>query len=309
MRSDVTMDADDPTLVLSARCGDPRTLSLLVDRHMPFVRKIACKYQAYGVPMNDLIQEGAVGFLHALRKYDPSRDVKLSTYAVWWIRAAIQDHVVRSWSIVRFGVGGPQKSLFFRLLRGERPAEGDGAGTPLSERLFQTLADRFNMSVSEVRIFAARLRKGDVSLDRPLSEGAGDERDTRETLHDRVPARVPTPEDLVAEKLDLARWREMIDAAFTQLTAREAYVVRVRFLGDVKVPRDRIGVELGVSKDRVRQIELRALKKLRVALADRLPDHAWPDHAWPDMSTSALSWRELSWREMSWPELSWPQRR
>ncbi|MEM7653883.1 MAG: sigma-70 family RNA polymerase sigma factor [Pseudomonadota bacterium] len=259
-------ERDDPDLVRRARSGDPQTLSLLMERHMPFVKKIAHKYRAYGVPMNDLVQEGAIGFLHALKKYDPAHQTKLSTYAVWWIRAAMQEHVVRSWSLVRFGTSSLHRNALFRLWHSANHTDIDTPeGESLPERLFQTLAERLNMSVTEVRVFASRIRQGDISLDRPMRASNDSEQEL--SMLDQLADPSPNPEDLVSEKWDLAFWRSALESALKRLNAREAFIVRARYMVETKIPRDKIGAQLGISKDRVRQIEQRAVEKLRDALS------------------------------------------
>ena len=169
--------------------GDRAALARLISAHRRFVVKIARKYRNYGLPMNDLVQEGTIGFIQAVKRFDPSRDVRLNTYAMWWIRASIQDHVIRSWSLVRVGTTAAQKSLFFKLRR--MMAELKGSADALGEEFLAPLAKRFGMPVKEARAVAMRASGIDQSLNRPIG------RDDPEEWLAQVPDQQPTPEDSV----------------------------------------------------------------------------------------------------------------
>lgn len=239
--------------------GDRAALARLISAHRRFVVKIARKYRNYGLPMNDLVQEGTIGFIQAVKRFDPSRDVRLNTYAMWWIRASIQDHVIRSWSLVRVGTTAAQKSLFFKLRR--MMAELKGSADALGEEFLAPLAKRFGMPVKEARAVAMRASGIDQSLNRPIG------RDDPEEWLAQVPDQQPTPEDSVVAASERHFWNGLLARAFAVLSPRERAIIRGRYLRERGLTREAIGRELGISKERVRQLEARALAKLRQFLA------------------------------------------
>lgn len=246
--------AEERELVERAQRGDSAAATRLITSHLRFVLHIARRYRRYGHPLADLFQEGTVGLMEALKRFNPERDVRLATYAMWWIRSSIQDYVVRSRSLVRIGTTAAQKSLFFNLRRrvGEL-IEGDG----ISEDFAGALAERFNMSVNEVINFARRIARPDQSLDATVASGGGP------APIDQVPDQRPTPEDEVAEAGEFRLWRARLSAALAKLPPRELLIIRRRFLAETTPSRAALGVELGLSKERVRQLEVRALARLR----------------------------------------------
>ncbi len=263
--------SEERALVERARRGDSAAVTRLITSHLRFVLHIARRYRSYGHPLADLFQEGTVGLMEALKRFNPERDVRLATYAMWWIRSSIQDYVVRSRSLVRIGTTAAQKSLFFNLRRrvGEL-MEGDG----VSEDFARALAERFNMSVAEVVNLARRIARPDQSLDVPVSN------DGSALLIDQVADQRPTPEDEVAEASEFRLWRTRLTAALAKLPPRELLIIRRRFLAEIAPSRAALGAELGVSKERVRQLEVRALARLRELL------HAALDNAEPVTSES-----------------------
>jgi RNA polymerase sigma-32 factor len=239
--------------------GDRAAMARLIKAHRRFVIKIARKYRNYGLPMNDLVQEGTIGFIQAVKRFDPSRDVRLNTYAMWWIRASIQDHVIRSWSLVRVGTTAAQKALFFKLRR--MMAELKGSADALGEEFLSPLAKRFGMPLKEARTVAMRASSLDQSLNRPIG------RDDPEEWLAQVPDQQPTPEDNAVAASDRHFWNGLLARAFAALSPRERAIIRGRYLRERGQTREAIGRELGISKERVRQLEARALAKLRQFLA------------------------------------------
>jgi RNA polymerase sigma-32 factor len=237
--------------------GDAGAAATLVTSHFRFVLHIARRYRSHGHPLADLVQEGTVGLLEALKRFNPERDVQLSTYAMWWIRAAIQDYVVRSRSLVKIGTTAAQKSLFFNLRRrmGEL-AEGDG----FSEDLARGLAERFNTSVAEIISFARRIARPDLSLDVAAASGDG------APLVSLIADERPTPEDALVAAREGVLWRERLSRALAALPPRELLIIRRRFLAEKAPSREMLGAELGLSKERVRQLEVRALTRLKAVL-------------------------------------------
>ena len=240
--------------------GDHDAIHRLVASHLRFVVKIARSYRRSGLPMTDLIQEGTLGLMHAIRRFDPDKGIRLSTYAVWWIRAAMQDYAVRSWSLVRIGTTNAQKALFLRLRR--VTAELVGSAEEMSEDLVAKLAQRFDTTTAEVMALARRVRGGDASLDQPISDGEGARRSWIESLASPD----PTPEDMVAEASERRFLSEMVHKALQKLTPREQLIIRMRYLDEVRQTFEAIGWEIGLSKDRVRQLEAQALEALRQRL-------------------------------------------
>ena len=257
---------EERDLARRAEAGDIDAGRRLIASHLRVVIKIARAYRGSGLPMSDLVQEGTLGLIHAVRRFNPDRGVRLSTYAMWWIRAAIQDHVVRSWSLVRIGTTNAQKALFLRL----RQATADllGGVEDLGDEITAKLAKSFGTTASEVMALARRVALGDQSLDQPLAEagGGGGER----TRLDILASREPNPEEALAEASEKRFLSDMVVRALAVLPPREELIIRRRYFEDARATFEAIGREIGLSKDRVRQLEARALAKLREILQPAL---------------------------------------
>ena len=250
--------------------GDEAALHRLIQAYMRLAISMAAKYRRYGAPMNDLIQEASLGLMKAASKFDPDRGVRFSTYAVWWIKASIQDHVMRNWSIVRTGSTSAQKSLFFNLARVrarlEREAEASGE-TLDAHQLRQRIATEIGVSVGDVDTMAGRLAGGDLSLN--ATQGSEDEgREWIEVLEDDS---APASEQ-VEEAHDTAHLRGWLAEALSALNARERLIVTERRLRDAPRTLESLGTELGLSKERVRQLEVAAFDKLRKRLQSEAPE-------------------------------------
>lgn len=268
---------EERALALRSAAGDDAATDLLVTSHLRMVIRLARSYGRFGLPINDLIQEGTIGLIQAVRKFNPDRDARLSTYAMWWIRAAMQDYVVRSWSLVRVGKTAAHRPLFFNLKRlaGDLRVSADALG----DEMLAKLARRFGMSTAEVAGFARRIAGMDNSLDVPVSGGfgsGGDAATPTETLIDRLRSDAPSPEDIAMENGMGRLWRGLIDRALGMLPAREATIIRLRHMGDAALTFEAIGRELGLSKDRVRQLEKRAMEQLREILNPLVAAHGLP---------------------------------
>jgi RNA polymerase sigma-32 factor len=240
---------------------DTEALHELVRAYTRLVVSLAARFRSYGLPMGDLVQEGNVGLMQAAARFEPERGVRFSTYAAWWIRSAMQDYVLRNWSIVRTGTTAAQKSLFFNLRRLRARIEGLSPA-PLSEAGCRKIAAALHVDAAAVRQMDLRLSAADQSLNAPI--GDGDE-DWQEFLAD---AR-PTPEEAVIGRHDglaRARW---LGEAMAELTPRERRIITERRLTEAGATLEDLGRTLGVSKERVRQLEQRALTKLRQALVRR----------------------------------------
>jgi RNA polymerase sigma-32 factor len=197
-----------------------------------------------------------------VRKFDPDRDLRLATYAMWWVRAAIQDHVVRSWSLVRVGKTAAHRALFFACKRlAASAAPGGPAMARFTDDMLQRLADRFRLPAAEIGAFVDRIAGRDQSLDAPVDEEGDETGLDRLAVEDR-----PDPEQAAIDTGMTRRWSGLIDRALSHLPAREAAIIRRRHLGDAAQTFEAIGRELGLSKDRVRQLEKQAIAKLKNSL-------------------------------------------
>jgi RNA polymerase sigma-32 factor len=243
--------------------GDEKALHRLVNAYMRLAISMAARYRRYGAPMPDLIQEAGVGLMKAAEKFDPGRGVRFSTYAVWWIKASIQDYVMRNWSMVRTGSTSSQKALFFNLRRVraklERQAGADGVVLD-GQRLREMIAEEVGVPLRDVEMMDARLAGADFSLN---AQQAGEEgREWLETLEDDAPQAA----DTVTRGADLARVRGWLAEALGSLNARERMIIVERKLRDEPRTLESLGQELGLSKERIRQLEAQALAKLRKRL-------------------------------------------
>jgi RNA polymerase sigma-32 factor len=241
---------------------DEAALHELTGAYMKLVVALAGRFRIYGLPAADLIQEGCVGLMQAAARFEPDREVRFSTYASWWVRAAMQDYVLRNWSIVRTGTTAAGKSLFFNLRR-LRARLGDMEGR-LSPRARAAIAIDLGVEEADVEAMASRLAAGDRSLNAPVAAGAED------AYQDFLPDERPDPEAAAAEVLDGLSRERAVARALRVLDARELVIVRARGLSDPPRTLESLGAELGVSKERVRQVEMGALVKLRGVL---IKDH------------------------------------
>jgi RNA polymerase sigma-32 factor len=256
---------EERELALRAGKGDQEAVDRLITSHFNYVVKLAKGYRRSGIPMSDLIQEGMVGLAKAVKRFNPEKDVRLSTYAMWWVRASIQDYVVRSWSLVRLSTTSAQKSLFLNLRR--LTAELiDGADT-LSDEIVTRLAERFQTTVADVRNLACRVTVKDQSLNANILNESGD------TWINMLPSDQPNAEEILEADGDQLQLNIIISKALANLPDREQFIIRHRYLCDVKKTFAIIGLELNLSKDRVRQLEVRALKTLEELLGPVLTLH------------------------------------
>jgi RNA polymerase sigma-32 factor len=248
---------------------DERALHKLVHAHMRLVIALAARFRNYGLAIPDLIQEGHIGLMEAAARFEPDRDVRFSTYATLWIRASIQDHVLRNWSIVRGGTSSAQKALFFNLRRlRARITQAAGSNGSL-DAVYSEIAVAVGVSKADVATMAARLSGPDTSLNAPLSDqDMGVASDRMDFLVDSKPLQ----DEVVEESIDSVRRVGWLRAALGVLTDREARIIRARRLQDEAATLESLGENLGISKERVRQIENRALEKLKQALLTRHPE-------------------------------------
>jgi len=241
--------------------------------HMRLVISMAAKFRHFGLPMSDLVQEGHIGLLEAAARFEPSRDVRFSTYATWWIRASMQDYVLRNWSIVRGGTSSAQKALFFNLRR-LRAKLAQGNSQLTARAVHEEIASALGVSLADVQTMDARLSGSDSSLQAPISSG---DSDSGERL-DLLACAAPLPDEQVTDMIDQERRRTWLGHALGQLNEREMKIIRARRLSEDSATLEELGADLGISKERVRQIETRALEKLKVALVAQAPELALTAH-------------------------------
>lgn len=246
--------------------ADTDALHHLTEAHLRLVVAIASRFRSFGLPFADLVQEGYVGLLEAAARFEPEREVRFSTYATWWVRAAMQDYVLRNWSIVRGGTSSTQKALFFNLrrLRAKLARTGEVAGSVV----LGEIAEAVGVPVSDVEQMNARLAGPDLSLNAPLQESEAGSDSRQDFLVDGD----PLPDETVVEAIDQERRRAWLRDALRELSERERRIVRERRLRDGAATLEALGADLGISKERVRQIESRALDKLRAALVRDHPE-------------------------------------
>lgn len=240
--------------------GDEAALHEMVQSYARLVIAMATKFRNYGLPVGDLIQEGNIGLMQAANRFDPERGVRFSTYATWWIRASIQDYVLRNWSIVRTGTTAAQKALFFNLRRLRARIEGDKEREGLSSADRKKIAKKLKTRVKDVEDMEARFSGGDQSLNATISNDGEDE-----WLSMLVDER-PDPEEVVIGMKDSRARSQWLNEALGELNDREQKIIRERHLGYETVTLEALGTELGISKERVRQIESNAMNKLRHSL-------------------------------------------
>ena len=255
--------------VMWKRDSDQEALHRITMAHMRLVIAMAAKFRHYGLPMGDLIQEGHVGLLEAAARFDPEREVRFSTYAAWWIRASIQDFILRNWSIVRGGTSSAQKSLFFNLRR-LRAKLAQGSSSLSMSGVYKEISEALGVSEADVALMDSRLSGPDTSLNAPLVDDGGSSAERSDFLISDD----PLPDEVVGELIDVERRSDWLKSALEVLNERELRIIEERRLTDDGATLEALGETLGISKERVRQIETRALEKLKLALVKQSPSFA-----------------------------------
>ena len=236
--------------------GDTDAAQRLITSHLRLVAKIAMGYRGYGLPTNEIISEGNVGLMQAVKRFEPEKGFRLSTYAMWWIRAAIQEYVLRSWSLVKMGTTAAQKKLFFNLRKIKGQIEAIEEGDLHPENVTK-IATRLNVSEEEVVNMNRRLAAHDHSLNAPLK--ADSEGEWQDFLVDEE----TDQETLLANQEELSDRRGMLSAAMDKLNEREKHIFTERKLIDEPSTLEELSQHYGISRERVRQIEVRAFEKVQ----------------------------------------------
>jgi RNA polymerase sigma-32 factor len=257
------LDADEEYMLARSwrEHGDVDAAHKLVTSHLRLVAKIAMGYRGYGLPVSELISEGNVGMMQAVKRFDPERGFRLATYAMWWIRAAIQEYILHSWSMVKMGTTAAQKKLFFNLrkLKGQMQAIDDGDLDP--EQVGQ-ISERLNVSENEVVDMNRRMGAPDHSLNSPLradGEGDGEWQDWLVDEH-------PNQENTLADSEELGQRRQLLANAMETLNDRERHILNERRLKEEPTTLEDLSQAYGISRERVRQIEVRAFEKLQKSM-------------------------------------------
>ncbi|MEE3108397.1 MAG: RNA polymerase sigma factor RpoH [Pseudomonadota bacterium] len=247
--------------------GDLEAAHRLVTSHLRLVAKIATGYRGYGLPLAELISEGNVGMMQAVKRFDPERGFRLATYAMWWIRAAIQEYILHSWSLVKIGTTAAQKKLFFNLrkLKGQMQAieEGD-----LSPERVTAIAEKLDVPEAEVVSMNRRMAAPDHSLNAPLRS------DSESEWQDWLVDEQDDQETRLGQSEELALRRDLLTDAMTTLNPRERHVLTERRLKEAPATLEDLSKVYNVSRERIRQIEVRAFEKLQKAMTSALPEDA-----------------------------------
>ena len=265
------MLAKDEEFMLAKRWReheDPAAAHRLVTSHLRLVAKIAMGYRGYGLPIGEVISEGNVGLMQAVKKFEPDRGFRLATYAMWWIRASIQEYILRSWSLVKMGTTAAQKKLFFNLRKAKSQISALEEGDLRPEQVSQ-IATKLGVLDSEVISMNRRLAGPDASLNAPLRSDS--ESEWQDWLEDK---------DAVSQETQLAETEErslrmgLLEEAMTELSDRERHILTERRLRDDPTTLETLASEYGVGRERVRQIEVRAFEKLQKASCSPPPSNS-----------------------------------
>lgn len=249
-----------------AKSGSKTAAHKLVTSHLRLVAKIAMGYRGYGLPIGEVISEGNIGLMRAVQKFDPDRGFRLSTYAMWWIRAQIQEYILRSWSLVKIGTTAAQKKLFFNLRRLKGEISAIDGGTLNPEQAGE-IADRLGVTSDEVLTMDTRL-SGDQSLNAPLKTGEDGDGEWQDWLEDQA----DTPDVIVAENDERDARRQILLQAMQGLNERERDILVARRLADPPKTLEELSQIHDVSRERIRQIETRAFDKLKKAMMAKAQD-------------------------------------
>ena len=245
--------------------GESEAAHKLVTSHLRLVAKIAMQYRGYGLPVADLISEGNLGLMKAVKKFDPERGCRLSTYAMWWIKASVTEYILRSWSLVKMGTMSAQKKLFFSLRKAKRKLNIIDAQTIDPEKTAK-LAEQFSISEADITHLDRRITARDLSLNAPVSNSEEDSMEFIDILEDDT----PSPEVLVARTQETEFRQKYLKDAMLQLSERERHIFTERRLKEDPITLEKLGEHYGISRERVRQLENRAYTKVQTIIHSEL---------------------------------------
>ena len=238
---------------------ESESLKVILNSYLRLAVSYARKYNSYGLPLDDLIHEGVLGIMHALEKFDISKDFRLSTYASWWIRASIQDYILKNWSVVKTGSTASQKALFFNL-RKIKQQISDLSSDYMGQKEINKVSEMLNVKNFEVQNMESRLSGGDVFLNKKIDNDS--ENDLMNLLEDNR----ANPEESFQDFNDGKIKKDYIERAILTLNERERTIIKLRKLREKSITLDELGQMLKISKERVRQIETKALEKLKIII-------------------------------------------
>jgi len=246
--------------------GDLQAGHRLVTSNLRFVVKVSYEYRSYGIKMSDLIQEGNIGLMKAVQKFDPDKGIRLISYAVWWIRAYIQNYILKSWSLVKLGTTQAQRKLFFSLARTRRELEklGDGDGSTAVD--VDDIAKKLRVKPQEVREMEQRMGGRDLSLDAPMGEDGGN------SHVDFVVSQSAAQDDELGDKEEAGLINQRVKVALSRLDPRERFIIEQRVMNERPMTLKELGEHFGFSRERARQLEIRAKDKLKNELAQLMAE-------------------------------------
>ena len=245
--------------------GEFEAAHKLVTSHLRLVAKIAMQYRGYGLPVADLISEGNLGLMKAVKKFDPERGCRLSTYAMWWIKASVTEYILRSWSLVKMGTMSAQKKLFFSLRKAKRKLNIIDAQTIDPEKTAK-LAEQFSISEADITHLDRRITARDLSLNAPVSNSEEDSMEFIDILEDDT----PSPEVLVARTQETELRQKYLNDALIQLSDRDRHIFIERRLKEDPITLEKLGEHYGISRERIRQLENRAYTKVQTIIHSQL---------------------------------------
>ncbi len=239
--------------------GDKEAAKILVQSHLRLVVKMAAKFKNYGLPITDLVSEGNLGLIQAVKKFDPEKGFRFSTYAMWWVRANIQEHILRSWSLVKIGTTMAQKKLFFNLHKIKRRLNvaSSSEEKSLSDEQIARISNDLNVKVSEIKEMESRLTNSDFSLNNVISQEGGTE------LGEIVIIDEENNEEIIIEKQEKQRREELLREAFLVLNEREKDILIKRQMSEVSMTLEELSKIYKISRERIRQLEMSALEKIK----------------------------------------------
>jgi RNA polymerase sigma-32 factor len=257
--------------------GDTRAAHRLVTANLRFVVKVAYEYRSYGFKMSDLIQEGNIGLMKAVQKFDPDKGIRLISYAVWWIRAYIQNYILKSWSLVKLGTTQAQRKLFFSLARTKRELDKMSAehGADSDGEDSGKIAKKLRVKPVEVQEMQQRMEGRDLSLDAPMGDDGG------YSHVDFVVGHGPAQDSELSGAQEQAMVSSRIGEALARLDQRERYIIEMRVMSDKPMTLKELGEHFGFSRERARQLEIRAKEKLKQELHALAVEIDWPTDGTP----------------------------
>lgn len=262
----LTPEEEHALIVRWYKHGDRSACDELVASHLRLVPKIAQKFSGYGVDVADLISEGNIGLLHSVERFKPEKGFRFSTYARWWVKAAILNYILQNWSLIKVGNGANNKRLFFNLRRAKRALHGDRERT-LSQEDLAKLARHFRVTTDEITAMDRRMTANDVSLYQPIGGSDGDALEIGDVIADDA----PTAEDRLISADQRAHRSRALREALAQLDKRERDILSRRYLTERPVTLSKLATVYGLTAERVRQIEAKAISKIRQLMAPQRP--------------------------------------